>query len=229
MISNEIKERLLQKDWYVECKTKQDTDLVLQACDDAGIIWLDGDKATTWSPLKKYPLCIAFYKYKSGITYDYNAYYDSYEEYGLKNITDWFFNAIKNNDRKLTPQNAEQEHLVQILLAMMQGLYVEEYNDDNCFWKPSDSNCIFLNTEYRIAPKPTPLITREMWAMIAPEWKWVAMDRDGEVYFYSDEPLISASGFRWTNCSGDYCDSVLAINTDSINWERSLTERPEDV
>ncbi|OCG04297.1 hypothetical protein A9G15_04145 [Gilliamella apis] len=229
MTSNEVKERLLQKNWYVECKTKQDTDLVLQACDDAGIIWQEGNKATTWSPLKKYPLYITFYKRKSGITYDYNAYYDSYEEYGLENITDWFFNAIKNNDSKLTPQNAEQEHLVQVLLAKMQGMHIEEYNDDNCFWHPSDSNCIFLNTEYRIVPKPTPFITREMWAMIAPKWKWAAMDRDGEVYFYTDEPCISASGFSWTACGSDYCDSVLAINIDGINWKRSLTERPEDV
>lgn len=39
MISNEVKERLLQKDWYVECKTEQDTDFVLQACDEAGVTW----------------------------------------------------------------------------------------------------------------------------------------------------------------------------------------------
>lgn len=225
MISNKIKERLKQKDWYVECKTEQDADLVLQACDESGITWWFSDKATEYKLYNRYPVDIGFCKEDKGLTH--SATY--YKENEIENITDWFFNAIKNNDSKLTPQNAEQEHMVQILLAIMQGLYVEEYNDDNRFWKPSDSNCIFLNTEYRIAPKPTPLITREMWAMIAPEWKWVAMDSDGEVYFYTDEPYISARGFDWANCGGDYCNSVLAINTDSINWERSLTERPEDV
>lgn len=225
MTSNEVKERLLQKDWYVECKNEQEANLLLRACGDAGITWNTGQKATEFKPDKHYSVDIGFCEEDDGITQDIKYFKES----EIENITGWFFNAIKNNDSKLIPQNAEQEHMVQILLAIMQGLYVEEYNDDNRFWKPSDSNCIFLNTEYRIAPKPTPLITREMWAMIAPEWKWVAMDRDGEVYFYSDEPLISANGFSWTNCGGDYCDSVLAINTDSINWERSLTERPEDV
>lgn len=130
---------------------------------------------------------------------------------------------------KLTPQNEYQEHMVQVLLAKMQGVPVEEYNDDNYFWHPSDSNCIFLNTEYRIVPKPIPLITREMWAMIAPEWKWAAMDKDGKVYFYTDEPCINTRNIGWTNCGGDYCNSVLATNANSTNWRLSLTKRPEDV
>lgn len=226
MISNEVKERLLQKNWFVTSQNKQEASLVLQACDDAGITWADGEKATEWFPFKTYPLDIGFFKEENGITHDY---YNIYEKYELENITDWFFNAIKNNDSKLIPQNEEQEHLVQVLLAKMQGVPVEEYNDDNYFWHPSDSNCIFLNTEYRIVPKPTPLITREMWAMIASEWKWAAMDSDGEVYFYTDEPCISARGFSWDSCGGDYCNSVLATNANSTNWRLSLTERPEDI
>ena len=226
MISNEVKERLLQKDWYVHCQTKQKSDLLLQACDEAGLRWSEGEKATGYCPQESYPFDIGIRQGSHGLYFDK---YDMFEKSSAENITDWFFDVIENTNVKLTPQNAEQEHLVQILLAMMQGLYVEEYNDDNCFWKPSDSNCIFLNTEYRIAPKPNSLITREMWAMIAPEWKWAAMDGDGEVYFYTDEPCISTRDWMWTCGGGDYCNSVLAINTDSINWERSLTERPEDV
>ena len=232
MISNEVKERLLQKNWFVECKTEQDADLVLQACDETGITWHSDWKATKHKPYENHPKKIkeiGFCKNDYGITYNCSTGDESYEEDGLESITGWFFNAIKNTDVKLTPQDAKQEHMVQILLAKLQGVYVEEYNDDNCFWKPSDSNCIFLNTEYRIVPKPTSLITREMWAMIAPEWKWAAMDGDGEVHFYTDEPCISIRDWMWTCGGGDYCNSVLAINTDSINWERSLTERPEDV
>ncbi|WP_085165776.1 hypothetical protein [Gilliamella bombi] len=128
---------------------------------------------------------------------------------------------------KLTPQNEHQEHMVQVLLAKMQGVPVEYKIDDD--WRLAVSDYVSLNTEYRIVPKPIPLITREMWAMIAPEWKWAAMDRDGEVYFYTDEPCISARGFGWANCGGDYCNSVLATNANSTNWRLSLTKRPEDV
>ena len=225
MISNEVKERLLQRGWYVECKTEQEADLLLQACNESGITWCTGCKATERKSCKRYPVEIGFYKEDEGLTHGTAEHTNC----GCENITDWFFNAIKNNDSKLTPQNAHQEHMAQVLLAKMQGVYVEEYNDDSCFWKQSDSNCIFLNTEYRIVPKPNSLITREMWAMITPEWKWAAMDGDGEVYFYTDEPCISTRDWMWTCGGGDYCNSVLAINTDSINWERSLTERPEDV
>lgn len=225
MISNEVKERLLQKDWYVECKTEQEANLLLRACDDAGITWNFGHKATEFQPYIHYPVDIVFCEEVNGITQAIKYYKESKNE----NITDWFFNTIKNNDSKLTPQNAEQEHWVQVLLAKMQGVPVEEYNDDNYFWHPSDSNCIFLNTEYRIAPQPAPLITREMWAMIASEWKWAAMDSDGEVYFYTDEPCISARGFSWDSCGGDYCNSVLETNANSTNWRLSLTKRPEDV
>ena len=226
MISNEVKERLLQKDWHVHCQTKQESDLLLQACDEAGLRWSEGEKATGYCPQESYPFDIGIRQSSYGLYFDE---YDMFEKSSAENITDWFFNAIKNNDSKLTPQNADQEHWVQVLLAKMQGVPVEEYNDDNYFWHPSDSNCIFLNTEYRIAPQPAPLITREMWAMIASEWKWAAMDSDGEVYFYTDEPCISARGFSWNSCGGDYCNSVLETNANSTNWRLSLTERPEEV
>lgn len=229
MISKEVKERLLQKDWYVECKTKQDTDLVLQACDDAGIIWLDGDKATTWSPLKKYPLCIAFYKYKSGITYDYNAYYDSYEEYGLKNITDWFFNAIKNNDSKLTPQNAEQEHWVQIILARLRDIPLEAYSHLDGKWIDAGDDCsIFMDYEYRIKSNPTPIpVSRKIWKKINKEFPFLIMDKNK--CFYHCKKAPKRFDGVWLLSEVEHIKSPLVFNSDGINWETSLTERPKDV
>ena len=113
MISNAVKERLLQKNWYVECKTEQEANLLLRACDDAGITWNVGHKATEFKPYKHYPVDIGFHEEEDGITYGTTYYKESEHE----NITDCFFNAIG----KLTPQNAEQEHYVQILLAKMRG------------------------------------------------------------------------------------------------------------
>ncbi|MFQ1018016.1 hypothetical protein [Gilliamella sp. BG7] len=128
---------------------------------------------------------------------------------------------------KLTPQNKHEEHLVQVLLAKMQGVPVEYKRGAD--WCRAVPDSVSLNTEYRIVPKPIPLFTREMWAMIAPEWKWAAMDRDGKVCFYTDEPCINTRGIGWTNCGGDYCYSVLATNIDGVSWRLSLTERPEGV
>jgi len=225
MISNEVKERLLQKDWYVECKTKQDADLVLQVCDEVGITWASGEKATEWCPFETYPFDICFYNDSYVISADNLNFCETYE---LKNITDWLFNAIKNNDSKLTPQNAHQEHMIQILLAKMQGIQVEYKVDDND-WCLAGPDCVSLDIKYRIAPQPTPLITREMWAMIAPEWKWAAMNESKNVDFFTHKPVLYKQEGIWGFNVGNYCNSVLAINTDGINWERSLTERPEDV
>ena len=74
--------------------------------------------------------------------------------------------ANVNNDGnlipKLTPQNAEQEYMVQILLAMMQGFCVEV--DYGAGWTKAVILLHDGNFKYRINPNPTPLpISRELW------------------------------------------------------------------
>ena len=224
MISNKIKERLKQKDWYVECKTEQDADLVLQACDESGITWWFSDKATEYKLYNRYPVDIGFCKEDKGLTH--SATY--YKENEIENITDWFFNAIKNNDSKLIPQNAEQEHMVQILLAMMQNIPVECDFDDGDGWVDAAILYIDLDKKYRIKPTSTPLpITRELWSYIDKRWRFIVMDENKEIYLYEERPFTNGKG--WSPCFDDYSECPLNINTDGINWETSLTERPEDV
>ncbi|OCG33678.1 MULTISPECIES: hypothetical protein [unclassified Gilliamella] len=125
---------------------------------------------------------------------------------------------------KLTPQNEHQEHMVQVLLAKMQGIRVEYKVDDND-WCLAGHDCVSLDIKYRIVPQPTPLpISREMWAMINEKWKYAAMDKDGEVYFYINEPYADKDDTDWNNSSGEYCRSVLSFNIDGINWSLSLTK-----
>jgi hypothetical protein len=129
---------------------------------------------------------------------------------------------------KLTPQNEHQEHMVQVLLAKMQGVQVEYKRGAD--WCRAVPDSVSLNTEYRIAPQSTPLpITRNMWRKISKKWKYAAMDKDGEVYFYINEPCADKYGGCWNDFSNEYCRSVLFFNIDGINWRLSLTERPEDV
>ena len=45
MINQQVIERLKQKNWFVTSQNKQETSLILQTCDDAGIIWTDGEKS----------------------------------------------------------------------------------------------------------------------------------------------------------------------------------------
>ena len=228
MISNEVKERLLKKNWFVTSQNKQEASLVLQACDDAGITWADGEKATEWFPFEKYPLYIGFFNDENGIT---RSNYNIYEKCELENITDWFFNAIKNNDSKLTPQNAEQEHLVQMLLAKLQGIPVEFWNDFDQIWGDSSSDSISISVKYRLKPELilTPLpISRELWSYIDKQWKFAAMDKNKKIFFYEEKPYTYMSNC-WVSSSDGYSKCPLNINTDGINWKLSLTERPEDI
>ena len=226
MISNAVKERLLQKNWRITCTTPQELSLVLQACDDAGIKWLSGERATEWDFDGSYPLYIDFCNAIDGIAGNLTGSYTG----NCTDITDWFFNAIKNNDDngKLTPQNAEQEHWVQIILARLQGIPIEVYSIINNKWIDLGDDClIFMGYEYRIKPTPTPLpISRELWSHIDKKWQHAAMEPDGRIFFYNTKPTREPK--YWIAYS-DVSDCPLNINTDGINWETSLTERPEDV
>lgn len=227
MVNEQVIERLRLKNWYVECKTKQDADLVLQACDEAEITRESGGKATEWCLFEIYPFNIGFFKDGNGITQDY---YNIYEEHELENITDLFFNAIKNNDSKLTPQNAEQEHWVQIILARLKGIPLEAYSIQDRKWIDAGDDCsIFMDYEYRIKPEPiaTPLpIPRELWNYIDKKWNYAVMDKDGRIFFYKTTP--HRESIYWS-ASSNMSDCPLNINTDGIDWKLSLTERPKDV
>ena len=222
MISNEVKERLLQKGWYIECRTKQDADLVLQTCDDAGITCNSGHKATGFQPYIHYPADIGFCDEDNGITQAITYYKES----EIENITDWFFNAIKNNDRKLTPQNAEQEHYVQILLAIMQKIPVEVNIGGE--WRTSTILFPDMGYEYRIKPTPTPIpVSRKIWKKINKEFPFLIMDKNK--CFYHCKKAPKRFDGVWLLSEVEHIKSPLVFNSDCINWETSLTERPEDV
>jgi hypothetical protein len=233
MISTEIIERLQLWGWSIDCDTAQKADLVLEACNDAGLNDVSGAQASNLKRFCRdlqYPICIGYREFSIGVTISVK---ETYEELGLNNITDWFFNTIKNNDDngKLTPQNAEQEHWVQIILARIRGIPIESFSTLDGTWVDDRNNSlIFMNCEYRIKPEPasTPLpISRELWSYIDKRWRFIAIDRSGAMYLYLEKP--TARDGLWLPVGGVYSHCPLNINTDGIYWETSLTERPEDV
>lgn len=127
---------------------------------------------------------------------------------------------------KLTPQNAQQEHMIQILLAKMQKIEVEFYDRHREKWITSTFKGFDLDANYRIKSHELS-ITREMWAMIDKEWKWAAKDKDGDVWFYTKRPR--RVNYCWHVDPGECALNVLALNTDGIDWRKSLTRRPEGV
>lgn len=125
---------------------------------------------------------------------------------------------------KLTPQNTTQEHMIQILLAKMQGVEVEHFAHG--VWCHSPSNYFNFESTYRIKSHELP-ITREMWGMLDKKWKWAAKDNDGGVWFYVERP--SKGDCCWHADSQGCALNALVLNTDGIDWRKSLTKRPEGV
>lgn len=151
-VIEQLIERLKKGGWYVVCKTEQDVYLLLLVCKKAGIKWIDGSEATDCKPPESCPFEIGLRYGNAGMAYVIG---NSYEEDGLQNITDWFFNTIKNNDSKLIPQNEEQEHLVQMLLAKMQGIPIEYWSTVHYKWLDSKHDAITASAIYRIKPTLT--------------------------------------------------------------------------
>jgi len=100
MVVNEITKRLQQSNWAIECNTTPEVNLVLQSCENAGIGWKSGDAATKFKPNETYPLYIIFCNYDKSLIYVAGNNGDYSEKNGYKNITSWFFSALKgkNND-----------------------------------------------------------------------------------------------------------------------------------
>ena len=65
------------------------------------------------------------------------------------------------------------------------------------------------------------------WHLIAPEWTYAAMDGDMSVWFYTGEPCKHEILDQWMDTSGIVALCPLIINTEWIDWENSLTFRPE--
>ena len=97
--NEQVIERLKKGGWYVVCKTKQDVDLLLLVCKKAGLKWIDGSEATKWiDPCPEIELTgfeIGFCRSNKGLTHSSS---DAYDKFGLENITDWFFNAIRGEN-----------------------------------------------------------------------------------------------------------------------------------
>lgn len=134
---------------------------------------------------------------------------------------------------KLVPQNEQQEHLVQILLAKLQEVPVEFRSTvaRNPQWRRSDDNkyMSWANTDYRIIQKSLTL-PNEFWKYIDPKWHYIAMDRDGEFFMYDKKPDKNTIEGVWeSSCYNDLTQIDLNIDTTGYEWYETLIERPEGV
>lgn len=79
---------------------------------------------------------------------------------------------------------------------------------------------IAMDEAYRTRPRQLII----PWEHIRPEYKWAAMDSDGEVILHAEKPMQSDLGF-FSNC--ERVADVLNIDTTGIDWRESLVKRHE--
>lgn len=94
-ISDNLKSRLLKKNWIVVCDTEEKFDILMEACDTAGITWNDCYPATSWKPRSGdlFYYIVNFEKEFTGITISLIL-----EEDVEENISDMVFSELLNKD-----------------------------------------------------------------------------------------------------------------------------------
>lgn len=228
MVSDKVIVRLQKSDWNIWCETEQQAYVVLQACAEADITCDYFGKAI--GTPTSYPICIQFRTEDHCLNFADPCFFKGSGRSSKIFITDWFFDEIKKNDRKLIPQNRRESNLAQAILAMAQGFALEVYSKDENKW--IDVSCsISIECHYRIKLTPLP-IPRELWEFIDKDIRFCAMDEDGAVYFYEECPKLIEHAGEWnvTHITDDsYLAFPLHIKTQGIYWKTSLTERPEGV
>lgn len=92
-------------------------------------------------------------------------------------------------------------------------------------WLPAASNFIVHDLPYRTRPRQLVI----PWEVIKPEYRWAAMDADGEVYAFDIRPSDDADQWVPTGDNAIMINGVINIDTTGIDWRESLTARPEGV
>ena len=129
-----------------------------------------------------------------------------------------FLNENKRQFKDLT----DEEKLL-IIEEKMKGNV--EYTNGFGWNKASESNLKF-GYIYRTKPKPTKKLDIP-WQFIKPEFKWAAMDKNGEIYLYLEKPECKDGYFYSINYMS--LGDILNIDTTGVDWKTSLTQRPDGV
>ena len=78
--------------------------------------------------------------------------------------------------------------------------------------------------EYRIATIPDSI----NWDHVAPEWKWMARDASGEVYFFKNEPRALPLSMVWSAIEDpSEARGFSSYARGTVDWKDSLVRRPE--
>ena len=109
-----------------------------------------------------------------------------------------------------------------LLLAHHRGKMIEFYST-RLQWCLASNPSWFEKKAYRIAATPDTID----WSHLAPEWRFVARDKNGLAWAYINKPDLKSAA--WC-AKGEYGSRVTtpSFRNNGMPWDQSLIERPEN-
>lgn len=115
-----------------------------------------------------------------------------------------------------------REEQFDLFSAWLSGSPIEYWHDFTFCKLPSWSK----ELKYRM--KPVTLTKPSIdWSHVAPEYKWLAHDKDGDTYLYREEPKLG--GGEWYASVYDFVgtESFASFKPGTCDWKDSLVRRPK--
>lgn len=135
--------------------------------------------------------------------------------------------------------NLSKEDKLKFVEALLGGEYVSVCAIDPSEITDASSHklvgVVFQDMFYYMITKKTPTIN---WDMIKKEFKYLAIDEDGDVYLYEEEPLAEIPIGSWEAPSRSSCERLIEqpelmsdefFTKGEVAWYDSLIVRPEEV
>jgi hypothetical protein len=145
--------------------------------------------------------------------------------------TRWIFNEPCNDlisewpSETLTPHQQRTAEMIKVMQAYVEGERVElQGGPFPEFSKVPTPLWDWLNFDYRIAPAAKPDTID--WSHVAPEFKWMARDSEGQCWLYFSQPKVG-NGCWYSPDDATPADSFTSYHRGTCDWKDSLVKRPE--
>lgn len=122
---------------------------------------------------------------------------------------------------------------IEVMQAYLDGELVQLRRGQEWLdWDQEEDGEPFWNWDldkWRIKPKEVVKPSID-WSHVSPKYKYLAMDRNGDVYLYTNKPVCDVECGEWDSSGGGLTDAASFTSFEApedVEWSESLVERPK--
>lgn len=226
-----IIERLQNGEWFVTCNNGIEFNYLKELCKPCNFKWCDGEDLNDIMEYEfNYPVHIgvdfvfAHTNQKELCYCTTNFNYDRSSENQIEDLTEVIFNK--------TFYTTKEKEKLDLLLAIIRGEPVE-VKDVNDKWKLKtghidEVNLKSLLNNYRLPTFNLLIISKEIWNVVDPKFKYAAVDPGKMLWFYEYEPQYREIDGGWNSTKGNVAGgNCFNIDLTKVDYKNSLVQRPE--